>query len=403
MSALVSNLKSNLVLAAKMAYNRHLIRAKCPRSTTLRNNGVGIVAETNYICSLSQLARDFIDKAAQTDIPFALINSSVPFLSHTTIKDDEAAHYHALECCRFDQRHVIHFSTIQCGMDKRFCNAITPFWEFQSGMLEHRPGIFKSADVIIAYSNFLKDYFESLVPHGVKVIKFRYPYFPLSKANYDKTAIRRRFHLPENDFTVFFNFDFGSCYERKNPEATLKAFATAFPSGDETALVFKTSHAEEHQAERSALQTAAAKLGIGSRTHFIDEHLSRKDVIELTAASDVYISLHRGEGLGMGMLEAMLLNVPVVATAFGGNTDFVRTDTAFPIPYKLVPAHTDDPAYLAVREWADPDISAAASALRRLHDDRALAAATAHAATAFVTDYFSLENFKSDLRTLLSL
>lgn len=385
-----------------MAYNRHLIRTKCPRGTTLRSDGIGIVAEANYICSLSQLARDFIDKASQTDIPFAFINSSVPFLSHTTIKDDEAAHFHKLECNRFNQRHVIHFSTIQCGMDKRFCNAITPFWEFQSGMLEHRPRLFKGADVIIAYSDFLKDYYESLVPHGVKVIKFRYPYFPLPKANYDKSAIRRRFLLPESVFTVFFNFDFGSCYERKNPEATLKAFAAAFPSSNDTALVFKTSHAEAHQAERAALQAAANKLGIGPRTHFIDEHLSRKDVIELTAASDVYISLHRGEGLGMGMLEAMSLNVPVVATAYGGNTDFVRADTAFPVPYKLVPAHTDFAAYTHVTEWAEPDIDAAASALQRFFNDHALATTTARVAKAFIADHFSLKNFKSDLGICLA-
>lgn len=403
MSALVSTFKSNLALAAKMAYNRHLIRSKCPRGTSLRNDGIGIVAETNYICSLSQLARDFIDKTTQADIPFAFINSSVPFLSHTTIKDDEIAHYHALECSRFDQRHVIHFSTIQCGMDKRFCNAITPFWEFQSGMLEHRPGIFKGADVVIAYSDFLKDYYESLVPRGVKVIKFRYPYFPLPKANYDKSVIRRRFHLPEDAFTVFFNFDFGSCYERKNPEATLKVFAAAFPSGNDTSLVFKTSHADAHQAERAALQAAATKLGIGPRTHFIDEHLSRKDVIELTASSDAYISLHRGEGLGMGMLEAMSLNVPVIATAYGGNTDFVREDTAFPVPYRLIPAHTDFDAYTHVTEWAEPDIDAAAEGLKLIYANAALAQSKAATASAFVDNYCSPASFKADIQSFISI
>ena len=403
MSSLVSNLKSNLALAAKMAYNRHLIRAKCPRGTTLRNEGIGIVAETNYICSLSQLARDFIDKASQTDIPFALINSSVPFLSHTTIKDDEAAHYHKLECNRFDQRHVIHFSTIPCGKDKRYCNAITPFWEFQSGMLEHRPGLFDGADVIIAYSDFLKDYYESLAPAGVRVIRFRYPYCAPNLTDFNRSATRKQFNVPQDAFVVFFNFDYSSCYERKNPEAVLTAFAEAFPSdSDDTMLVFKTSRAEIHPQARAQLEATAHMLGIASRTRFVNDYLSRKDVLALTAASDAYISLHRGEGLGMGMLEAMSLDVPVIATAFGGNTDFVRPDTAFPIPYKLVPAHTNDPAYHAVREWADPDISAAASALHRLYGDHTLASSTAHAAKGFVSDHFSLENFKSDLKTFLT-
>ena len=403
MNAFISNFKSNPALAAKITYNRHLIRQKCPRSTELRNDGIGIVAETNYIFSVSQLARDFIDKIAQTAIPFAYLNSSIPFLRHPKIKTDELKHFRALKCRRFDQRHVIHFSTIQCAMDKRFCNAITPFWEFQSGMLECRPGIFRGADVVIAYSDFLKDYLESLVPQGVKILKFRYPYLPLPREDFDKAGIRRRFNLPENSFMVFFNFDFDSCYERKNPEATLRAFATAFPSGNDTALVFKTSHAESHVADRETLQAAADKLGIAQRTHFIDAHLSRRDVIELTAASDAYISLHRGEGLGMGMLEAMSLNVPVIATAYGGNTDFVHEDTAFPVPYKLIAAHTNFGAYAHVTEWAEPDIDVAAANLKQLFADSALSQRKAAAASSFIQDYCSLEKFQADINTLIQV
>ena len=74
----------------------------------------------------------------------------------------------------------------------------------------------------------------------------------------------------------------------------------------------------------------------------------------------------------MGMLEAMSLNVPVIATAYGGNTDFVREDTAFPIPYRLVPAHTDFAAYTQVAEWAEPDVDAAAEDLKQLFTDSAL-------------------------------
>lgn len=403
MIASLIGLKSRLALSAKMAYNRHLIRSRCPYGIGLRDDGIGVIAETDYICSLSQLARDFIDKATLTAVPFAFVNSSVPIFRHATVKPEEIEHYQALEGRRFDQRHVINFSTIRCGMDGRFCNAITPFWEFQSGMLEHRPGLFDGADVVIAYSDFLKTYYDSLVPSGVKVMKFAYPYFPLQREGFKRSEVRHHFKVPEMSFAVFFNFDFGSCYERKNPEAALKAFADAFPSGDDTALVFKTSHAETHKAERNALQAAANRLGIGRRTYFIDEHLARRDVIALTASADVYISLHRGEGLGMGMLEAMSLGVPVIATAYGGNTDFVREDTAFPIPFKLVPAHTAFAAYTMVSEWAAPDIQAAADAMRRLFADENLRREKVAAAESFVKTYCSPARFKADIENFIRL
>lgn len=355
-------------LGVKNIYNRLLIKAHYPANGCLRNDGIGIVAETDYICSLSQLARDFIDKISATSVPYRLLNASMPIVRHPTIKADELAHFHGFVSSDFDQRHVIHFSTIKCGVDRRYINAITPFWEFQSGMLEHRPGVFDGMDIVIAYSDFLKEYYESLVPSGVRVLKFNYPYTPPQIDQVDKADIRQRFSIPSDSFVVFFNFDYNSCYERKNPEAVLRAFAIAFSGADDALLVFKTSHSAEHPQKVAQLHDLARLLGIWDRIRFVDQYLSRRDVLSLTAAADVYISLHRGEGLGMGMLEAMSLKVPVVATAYGGNTDFTTAETSCQISYRMVDAKTDDLAYQCVRQWADPNVEDAATWLRKLRD-----------------------------------
>ena len=396
--------KPDPALFVKKLYTAFLINRKAPRATALRNDGIGIVSELKYICSLSQLARDFTDAIVHTDIPSAILDTSIPLVSRKTISSDEVSHFAALECSSFDQRHVINFSTIPCHKNKRYCNAITPFWEFKSGMPECRPGIFDGTDVVIAYSGFLQEYFESIVPAGTRVLRFRYPYFPQTAARPQKKESRAKLSLPKDAFIVLFNFDFSSSYARKNPEAALAAFAHAFPSRDDDALlVFKTSHAQNHPKERAALSQKATALGIEGRVVFFDNYMSRGDVLALTAAADAYLSLHRGEGLGMGMLEAMTLGLPVVATAFGGNTDFVTEETAFPVPYKLMPAKPDIPEYAHVTEWAEPDIDAAAGFLLKIRNDPALAAAKTSKSAEFISRHFTREGFLSDIRAFLEI
>ena len=391
-------------LDIKRLYDRMLISRHSPKVADLKNDGIGIVAEIKYICSLSQLARDFVTAINQTDIPFSLLDASIPLPGRKSIAPAEKSFFRKLACTSFNQRHVIRFSTIPCYKDKRFCTAITPFWEFSSGMLEHRRGLFDGADAVIAYSDFLKSYYESIAPSGLKILKFHYPYFPTHASIPDKSTVRNDFNLPKDAFIAFFNFDFGSSYARKNPEAALLAFSEAFPTpSDDSLFVFKTSHAPEHPNERKNLAAFAKKCGIERRVRFFDDYLPRKDLLALTSACDAYISLHRGEGLGMGMLEAMTLNVPVVATDYGGNTDFVRPDTAFPVPYRLVAAKPDIPAYEFVAEWAEPDTSAAASALRQIRDNLAVAAAKTSAAAALITRQFSMASFTSDLQAFMEM
>lgn len=388
----------------KKLYSRFLITSKAPRHAELRNDGIGITSETPYICSLSQLARDFIDAASAIGIPYALINTAFPFLKRKMISEKEREEFKKRECRIFDQRHVINFSTIPCYMDNRYCNAITPFWEFQSGMLEHRPGLFDGADVVIAYSDFLKEYFESLLPKRTRILKFRYPYRP-AKINIPEHAVlRKMFDLPETGFLVFYNFDYSSSYGRKNPEAALAAFADAFPaSSDDAIMIFKTSHAKDHPADATKLRDVAKKLGIEKRTVFFDNYMPREKLLLLTAAANAYISLHRGEGLGMGMLEAMTLSVPVIATNFGGNTDFVTPDTAYPVPYTLVDVQSDMTAYNYVAKWAQPDVDAAASFLRQVHDTPEQAKQKSQKAAAFIAKTYSDETFREDISSFLAI
>jgi glycosyltransferase involved in cell wall biosynthesis len=102
-----------------------------------------------------------------------------------------------------------------------------------------------------------------------------------------------------------------------------------------------------------------------------NELLPAGDRLALVAAADCYVSLHRSEGLGLTMAEAMAVGTPVIATAYSGNLDFMPAGSALLVPAAEVqvgPGHY----YPAEGHWADPDLDAAVEMMRRVEADPAL-------------------------------
>ena len=254
------------------------------------------------------------------------------------------------------------------------------------------------------FSDFCEKLVREAGPAGFPVAKIRYPYlFPDDVDAAAKSAIRKRFGIPTDAFAVFFNFSYGSSIERKNPEAVISAFSCAFRDKDNVRLVLKTNSAERWADDASTVAASLQRHGIADRSILIDANLPMEEVLVLTSAMNAYISLHRGEGLGLGMLEAMSLGVPVIASAYGGNMDFTNEQTAFLVPCKDVPCPPNCLFYKFTHEWAEPDVSVAASHLRTIYDNPALAREKAAAGLAFVRDFYSLENFERDVRKFLSM
>ena len=92
------------------------------------------------------------------------------------------------------------------------------------------------------------------------------------------------------------------------------------------------------------------------------------------ATADCYVSLHRGEGFGLTMAEAMALGKPVIATGYSGNLDFMSPTNSLPVGYRLLEITEDAGPYAKGMHWADPDVDHAASLMRKVFDDRAFAA-----------------------------
>lgn len=174
----------------------------------------------------------------------------------------------------------------------------------------------------------------------------------------------------DGKFTFLFTFHMMSIMERKNPLALIRAFKQAFSETDNVALVLKTSFGDRHPVQIRQLREAAQ----GANIRIIDNVFSQDETLSLMDACDAYVSLHRSEGLGLTMGEAMLLGKPVVATRYSGNLDFMDDSNSLLVDYKLIDVGAGKPPYDARAQWADPSVDHAARLMRQLYDNQAWAA-----------------------------
>ena len=195
---------------------------------------------------------------------------------------------------------------------------------------------------------------------------------------------KEAFGLEPGRFAFLFVFDMNSRLPRKNPLGLIRAFRTAFRPSDPVDLVIKVGpQGRDYPDWWRELRAAAAEAGV----KLIDRSLPRGDLLALMGACDAYVSLHRSEGFGLTMAEAMLLGKPTIGTAYSGNLDFMTRDNSYLIDCSLVPV--GDAAAPPGAVWAEPAVGHAAAVMRAVFEDPAAAAATGRRARAELREKLS--------------
>jgi glycosyltransferase involved in cell wall biosynthesis len=231
-----------------------------------------------------------------------------------------------------------------------------PFWELSRFPAPWLPGL-AEMDEIWAPSRFIAHALDGLLETPVI-------HMPVAMELPAVTPMpRSRLRLPEDRFLFFFAFDFLSFIERKNPAGAVAAFREAFPLRGTAGLVLKCMNGA---VVPEKLARFRAEISGDPDIYLIDETLSRDDTLSLIACTDAVVSLHRSEGLGLLIAEAMLLSKPVIATDYSASRDLLSAETGYPVAFELVPVPPGAYPFSEGQEWAAPDIIHAASLMRRL-------------------------------------
>ena len=231
-------------------------------------------------------------------------------------------------------------------------------WEMPAVPPEWRPALACVSEIWVP-SRFTAAALEPLLPGRVRVVPPPLALVPPVASAMDRAA----FGLPADAVVVLVSFNLASSFARKNPFAAIAAFREAFGDRPDRILVLKVSHPDHAPADFAKLEQMARAPNMRLETRV----LPPDDRHALTACADIVLSLHRGEGFGLVLAEAMLLGKTVIATGWSGNTDFMDRSNAALVGYRLVPARDDRSVYRGL--WAEPDVAEAAAMLRMLADD----------------------------------
>ena len=246
-------------------------------------------------------------------------------------------------------------------------------WELAVFPKAWRPYAFELVDEVWASSQFLYDMYKEATAKPVKLV-------PLAvSVDRMNPYPRKHYGLPEKKFLFLYIFDFNSSVARKNPMAAVRAFNQAFKPTDNTVgLVLKTMNTKPNNPEWQAF---LKECQTDKRIQLITETLDRPEVLGLINACDAYVSLHRAEGFGRTLAEAMLLGKPVVATNYSGNVDFMQNELAHSVEFKLI--DLDNSAYQWVdmhdsAQWADCENISSTKQMQKTRGSNAKAKAKQH-------------------------
>jgi glycosyltransferase involved in cell wall biosynthesis len=243
-------------------------------------------------------------------------------------------------------------------------NVIYPAWELAT-YPQPWARLLERFDEVWAPSAFIRD---GLLPAVARPVT----HMPLAvELTFSSFLGRRHFAIPEDAFVYLFFFDFSSYAERKNPGAVLEAFERLVRSRPQAQLhcVIKFRGAAGTEAARQALETRLQALG--GRVQAVNAELSDNEIKNLVRNADVFVSLHRSEGFGRGMAEAMALGRTAIATGYSGNLDFMTPETSLLVDYELLPVAPGAYPHGEGQVWADPSVAHAAQLMEQALDDPA--------------------------------
>ena len=344
--------------------------------------GVNLIGHVSGNLGLGVLARHLADLLLTRGCPLAILDVDPNlgrgghdhrFAAHTVRAVEELRHpvtllvFPPLSIVDFlrDPRHR-HLLLEPDGLNVGLLN-----WE-QSVVPAEWAGVLAGLDVAIAPSHFTRGTFERALP-DVPVLSLDVPLPPPR----DIVPDRARFGLDPDRVWFGTSFEPQSDIARKNPYAVLEAFDLLSRTHADVGLLIKVNNGIIDGRPHQVLEELRARTRANPRISLLESTLDYESVLTLYASLDVFVSLHRSEGIGLALMEAMALGKPVIATGWSGNMSFMDRSSACIVSHTMVPVRTDTQVYSqqllgSAALWAEADVTHAADWMRVLARDAAV-------------------------------
>lgn len=362
----------------------------------LSSAGVNLIGDLTATTGLAEAARRLAAGLARRGIPLALteVRSGAPQIAELLppeLRRAATGRPAPVDLVTLNVNELDGLAGVEIGRTRTGRHAIATWaWEFEtlpSDLVEQ----IERVDEIWVPSEFSRRAFQRYTDVPVRVSP---NIVPLRTAAGPRDQLRSRWGATGDEVIYLFSFDFNSSILRKNPFGVIDAYRQAFGTvSPETRLVIKAINLSIGPEFAEDLRRALKEVG----GVLIDEHLTAEDLGGLFHACDVYVSLHRSEGFGLGMAEAMALGKAVVGTGYSGNVDFMDGTNSVPVGYRLRPVVPEDHRYSGAVGTlyrpgffcAEPDVDQAARWMRALAEDPGLRRRLGAAASATMAGRFS--------------
>lgn len=325
--------------------------------------GVNLVGDIRIEIGLGQSMRLLANALSLSKYPFGIVNS----LFNTDVRRNDHSWDHKIRQYAPYGINLLHFNPPDLNeayaregdaLWKNHYNIGFWLWELEDFPKQYLP-TFKFVDEIWTPSEFASNCFRKLTDKPVYTI----PYHVTAEA--DLTFDREYFGLPKDKFLYLIMFDFNSTMLRKNPVDAVEAFKNAFaPENQDVGLVIKVNNSTQECRD-----TLEALLKGYKNVYYITGTLDKSEVNSLIACADVYVSLHRAEGFGLILAEAMLLKTACIATNWSSNTEFMNSDCACMVSCNMVKINEGEGLYPPGAIWANPSVTEATEYMLRLKND----------------------------------
>ncbi len=223
--------------------------------------------------------------------------------------------------------------------------------------------VYKDFDQVWALSSFAADAIGKAIGREVLALPAAVDF-----STFPEPATKLDLGLDPELCTFLYVFDANSSIERKNPSGAIEAFGRAFTPDEPVELLIKASNAGGLQHRRELLRLLRQAAQSGLRIRFVTDYFPRQKLMQLMSAVDCYVSLHRSEGFGYTCAESMTYGVPVIATNYSGNLDFMDEESSYLVRAGEIEVMVPDGPFQRGSIWGDPDVDHAAELMRRVFE-----------------------------------